>query len=148
MEKIPIVATSIGMKRKNKNLLSQNSKLKFKLTPKLTLCAKVLSAAMVNTVNGGATKPDALHSKLMVFAVDVNHSKSMEKIPIVATSIGMQRKNKNLLSQNSKLKFKLTPKLMVCASGQIVAMQHGTITSLDAKQRKLMVFAVDVTHSK
>jgi hypothetical protein len=86
-----IVATSIGVKRKNKNLLSQNSKLKFKLTPKLTASAKVLLAAMVRALLGGTTKPDAWHSKHKVSAVDVNHFTSHLTMDssIVATSIGM-----------------------------------------------------------
>merc|ERR1712072_465118 len=97
-------------------------------------------------------KAGCLASKQKVSAVDVNHftlTKETQKPSIVATSIGMKRKNKNPLSQNSKLTFKLTPKLTVCASGQIAAIQeHGTITSLNVKQRKLMVSAVAVIHSR
>merc|ERR1719310_2304596 len=134
------VATSILMKRKNKNLLSQSSKLKFKLTPKMMVCA---SGQLAAVKHGIVTSLDAKQRKLMVFAVGVIHSGWMESIIpcTVATSILMKRKNKNLLSQNSKLKFKLTPKMMVCASGQLAAVKHGIVTSLDAKQRKLMVFA-------
>merc|ERR1719158_1679845 len=118
----------------------------FKLTPKLTVCASGQIAAIQE--HGTITKLDAKQRKLMVSAVAVIHSSRMES-STVAASIGMNRKTNNLLSQNSKLKFKLTPKLTVCASGQIAAIQeHGTITSLDAKQRKLMVSAVAVIQSR
>merc|ERR1711881_515733 len=126
----------------NKNLLLQNSKLKFKLIPKMSvLFAKGLRAA--RRVHGGTTSMDAMHRKYKVNAVGVNHFRLIltQKPSTAATSIGMNSKNKNLLSpnrknknlllQNSKLKFKLTPKLTLYAMGLRAAIRvHGGTTTM------------------
>merc|ERR1711985_134652 len=155
-------ATSIGIQSKNKNLLLQNSKLKFKLIPKMSACAKELIAATVRAVHGGTALTDVMHSKYKVNAVDVNHSPlNLTKKPsTAATSIGIQSKNKTLLSpnsknknlllQNSKLKFKLTPKMSTCAKELIAATvraAHGGTALTDVMHSKYKVNAVDVNHS-
>jgi len=144
-------ATSIGIQSKNKNLLLQNSKLKFKLIPKMSACAKELIAATVRAAHGGTALTDVMHSKYKVNAVDVNHSPlNLTKKPsTAATSIGMNsknknllspnRKNKNLLSPNRKLKFKLNPKLTASVMGlsaATVRAAHGGTTTMDAMHSK------------
>jgi len=83
-------ATSIGIQSKNKNLLLQNSKLKFKLIPKMSASVMGLSAATVRAVHGGTTTMDAMHSKYKVNAEVANPSWLIltQKPSTAATSIG------------------------------------------------------------
>jgi len=103
---------------------------------------------------------DAMHSKYKVNAVGVNHFRLIltQKPSTAATSIGMNSKNKNLLSpnsknknlllQNSKLKFKLTPKLTLYAMGLRAAIRvHGGTTTMDAMHSKYKVNVEVANHS-